>query len=289
MAASPAPALARFALALALTLGADAGAGTAPSAQVIVDNERAFERAAIERGTRAGFLEFLAETSVLLEPQPTPGRAATEAGPAPGAPLRWRPDLASISGSGDFGWASGPFLSYRGSTAELPAAAGHYFTVWRRADDGAWRVLLDGGVSYPFDDRLVSRQLEVTPRLRRPGDGRGRASDCSAAYGALWHDKGRAAALKEFLADDARLLLAGAAVADGRATWLRADPLRDAALAKLRTAKSLSSDGGDVLVSYGEYDIAARLDAPSRRYLYVHAWDVGKSCRLALEMLNLAR
>jgi hypothetical protein len=286
MAASPT--LARVVLAVGLAAAAAAVAG-APSAQVIVDNERAFERAAIEHGTRAGFLEFLAETSIVLGPQPTPGRAATEAGPAPGAPLRWRPDLASISGAGDFGWASGPFLSYAASAADPPVAAGHYFTVWRRENGGAWRVLLDGGVPYPLDERLAPRQLEVTPRLRRPGGGHGRTTECSAAFGALWQQKGRAAALKEYLADDARLLLAGAAVEDGRAAWLKADPLRDAALAKLRTAKTLGSDGGDVEVSFGEYDVAARLDAPSRRYLYVHAWDVGSSCRLALEMLNPAR
>jgi hypothetical protein len=282
------PALASAAIVAALGLAAAAGAAV-PSAQPIVDNERAFERAVIERGTRAGFLEFLAETSVRLQPQPTPGRAAIEEGPAPGAPLRWRPDLASISGRGDFGWASGPFLAYATSTAEPPVAAGHYLTVWRREDGGAWRVLLDGGAPYPLDDRLVPRHLEVTPRLRRPGGGRGHASDCSAAFAALWQQKGRAAALKEYLADDARELVAGTAVGDGRAAWLKADPLRDAALVKLRTAKTLSADGQDVQVSFGEYDIAARLDAPSRRYVFVHAWDVDKSCRLALEMLNPSR
>ncbi len=284
MASSPASPLA-----LLLALAAGAAAAATPSAQLIVDNERAFERAAIEHGTRAGFLEFLAESSVVLGPQPTPGRAATEEGPAPGAPLRWRPDLASISGAGDFGWASGPFLAYKTSTAELPAAAGHYFTVWRRGDGGSWQVLLDGGVSYPLDDRLVPRQLEVTPRLRRAGGGHGRASDCSLAFAARWQDKGRAAALKEYLADDARLLLAGTTLTDGRSTWLKADPLRDARLAKLRAAKTLSANGGDVQISYGEYDVAARLDAPARRYVFVHAWDVGGSCRLALEMLNPAR
>ena len=244
---------------------------------------------AIEHGTRAGFLEFLAESSVVLGPQPTPGRAATEAGPAPGAPLRWRPDLASISGKGDFGWASGPFLAYKTSTAEPAVAAGHYLTIWRRGEDGAWRVLLDGGVSYPLEDRLEARYLEVTPRLRHAGSGAGRETDCSAAYAALWQKSGRAEALKEYLADDARLQLAGAGITDGRKAWLRSDPLRAATLTKLRTAKTLSSDGGDIEVSYGEYDIAARLDAPARRYVFVNVWDVGRHCRLAVESLNPAR
>lgn len=284
------PAAPRTAAALALALGLTTAAGAAPpTAQQIVDNERAFERAAIEHGTRAGFLEYFADGAVSLDPQPKPGRAAVEAGPDPGGPLRWRPDLASISGAGDFGWASGPFLAYAKSTADPPVATGHYFTVWRRGDGGVWRVLLDGGVSYPLDDAQVPRHLEVTPRLRHAGSGHGRATDCSIAFGALWQRKGRAAAIKEFLADDPRALVAGAPVLDGRRGWLKADPLAGAVLAKLRTARTLSSESGDVQVTFGEYDIAARLDAPARRYVFVHAWDVGGSCRLAVEELNPTR
>ncbi|MBS0393801.1 MAG: nuclear transport factor 2 family protein, partial [Proteobacteria bacterium] len=156
MSASRIPRIAAIAAALA-ALPAAAGAA-APTAQVIVDNERAFERAAIADGTRAGFLAFLADEAIVLQPQPVPGRAAVEAGPAPGAPLRWRPDLAAISGRGDFGWASGPYLSYRTSTDEAPLAVGHYLTVWRRATDGAWRVILDGGIAYPFDDARARTQ-----------------------------------------------------------------------------------------------------------------------------------
>ncbi|HUO96781.1 MAG TPA: nuclear transport factor 2 family protein [Steroidobacteraceae bacterium] len=281
--------LARAVLAGALLIAGNPSALAAPSAQPIIDNERAFAHAAVERGTRAAFLEVLAESSVRLDPAPHPGRAVTEAGPSPGAPLRWQPDLASISGSGDFGWASGPWLAYEHSTEELPVAAGHYLTVWRKEPGGAWRVLLDGGVAYPLDEPKIAHRLEVTPRLRHAGGGHGRASDCSGAFATLWQQKGRAAALKQFLADDARQLVAGAALIDGRSGWLKGDTLRGAVLSKLRTSRSLRSDGGDIEVSYGELDVAARLDTPARHYVFVHNWDVGKSCRLALEMLNPAR
>ncbi|MBS0375916.1 MAG: nuclear transport factor 2 family protein [Proteobacteria bacterium] len=264
-------------------------AAAAPGAQAIADNERAFEQAAIERGTRAGFLEYLAESAVILAPQPVPGRAATESGPAPGAPLRWRPDLASISGGGDFGWASGPFLSYAHSTDELPVAAGHYLTVWHRESDGRWRVALDGGVAYPFEETAVARHLEVTPRLRPTGSGRGRTGDCSAAFASRWQSRGRRAALGEFLAEDARQLSSGRPVLDGRGAWPAGDTLGPDVLVRLNTARSLRAEAGDVEVSFGELDVAARAEVPARHYFYAHVWDVDKRCRLAVEMLNLAR
>ncbi len=267
-----------------------ATAGAAPpTAQVIVDSERAFERAVVADGTRAGFRAFLADEAIVLQPRPVPGRAAVEAEPAPGAPLRWRPDLATISGRGEFGWASGPYLSFKTSADEPPLAVGHDLTAWRRTADGSWRVVLDGGIAYPFDDARARRQLEVTPRLRAPLSGRGRASDCSQAFADRWQQQGRTAALKEFLAADARQLAAGQDVVDGRGAWTERERLRGAVLTKLRPSRTLRSDGGDIEIGLGELDVAARLDAPAGHYHYVHVWDVGARCALALEMLNPVR
>ena len=273
------------ALGVATLAATTAGAGE-PGARTIADADIAFAQRAIASGTRAAFLEYLADSAVLLDPAPHPARAATEAGSAPGAPLRWRPDLASVSASGDFGWTSGPFLAWTTNTDEPPAVAGHYFTAWRRADDGAWRVTLDGGISYPLSATAGGHALDVEPRLRRVHGGRGTAADCSLSFGSAWKTDGRAKALKEFRSDDLRLLLAGIPVRDGRAAAPDTDPLVGAPIAALRVAKSRSSERGDVVVSYGEYDIAARPDTPARRYAFVHAWDVDKRCRLALEMLN---
>jgi ketosteroid isomerase-like protein len=281
----------RAAAALVLSLGAAAlaamSAGAAePGARAIADADIAFAQRAIADGTRAAFLDYLADSAVLLNPSPHPGRAATEAGPAPGAPLRWRPDLASVSAGGDFGWTSGPFLAWSTSTDEAPSVAGHYFTAWRRAEDGTWRVVIDGGVPYPLVVAGASHALEVEPKLRRAHGGRSTASDCSLAFGAAWKADGRSKALKEFRSDDLRLLVAGLPVRDGRSVAADTDPLAGAPIAAVRVAKSQSSERGDVVVSYGEYDIAARPDAPARRYAFGHAWDVDKHCRLALEMLN---
>ena len=263
-----------------------AAAAAPPSAAIIVTNERAFEQAAIERGSRAAFLEYLAADAALLEPLPVPGRATVEKGPSPGALLRWRPDLAAISSGGDFGWASGPFLAYAASVDELPVGSGHYFTGWQRDAAGAWRVLLDGGVAYPVGAAKAPTQLAVTPRLRAVASGTAKSAGCAAALAARWRSAGRGAALAEFLATDARLMSAGSPPLDGRSEILGHDPLAGAALGVARPLLSLAAPAGDLLISVGEYELEPLAGAAARHFVYIDAWDLGRSCRLALEALD---
>jgi hypothetical protein len=274
------------ALTLLAALAGNASAADGQSAQVLVDREIAFQQAAVERGTRAAFLEFLADNAVLLRPEPAPGRATIERGAPPGAPLRWKPDLAMISGRGDFGWTSGPFSSFQHSTDERPAVTGHYFTVWWVEDKGAWHVVLDGGVPYPVADAALPHHLEVTPVLRRPGNGDVGTKDCAQEFAESWRFKGRAKALKDFLAKDARLLYAGIPPRDGKAIVPASDPLAAAKLGATHVTRRISSEFGDVTVSYGDYELESTIDAPPRRLLYVQAWDLRGTCKLALESLN---
>ena len=258
------------------------------SAQTLIDSELAFGQAAIDHGTRAAFLEYLADNAVILSPAPTPGRSTIETGPAPGAPLRWRPDLATMSRRHDFGWASGPFTSWARSTNDRPEQSGHYFTVWWLEDNGKWRVVLDGGVPYPVAETDLPHHLEVKARLRE-SDSRGGSKDCLTDFTDVWRQKGRAKALKAFLANDPRLLYAGSPPRDGKAAVPATDPLASAHLAGVHVARRLSSEFGDIAVSYGEFDIESTLEAPPRRLVFIQAWDVGSNCKLALEALNPAR
>jgi ketosteroid isomerase-like protein len=256
------------------------------AAQAIVDNERAFQQAVIDLGERDGFLAFLAESAVLFRPRPVPGRALYLGKPDPGTQLRWRPDLAHVSGGGDFGWSSGPWMLGTGWATGRPGATGHYLTVWRREAAGQWRVVLDGAAPYPIEENEKSTHLAVTPRLREPGGGRGKRADCAAEFFALWRKDGRAEALEEFVAKDVRLAQAGRPPLDGAKAARRGDLLRDAVLAAGRVTRSVSSESNDVVVTYGEYELAAQPDVPRRRFVYAQAWDVGRKCELALELIT---
>ena len=267
---------------------APAGAADKATAQTLVDRETAFAQAAVDHGTRAAFLEYLAESSVIMAPGPLPGRATTAGDPPPGGPLRWRADLATMSRFGDFGWASGPFTSWAHSTNDRPEQSGHYFTVWWIEDGGNWRVILDAGVPYPVAETDLAHHLEVTPRLRNPR-GTNSDKDCALDFAAEWRGKGRVKALKSYLASDARLLYAGIPPRDGKAIQPASDPLAKSTLVATHVARRIGSELGDVVVAYGDYELEATLEAPARKLEFIQAWDVSSKCQLALEALNPAR
>ena len=280
--------VARAAL-IGAALGFSAAHAAAPAtAQTLVDRELAFAQASVDHGMRAAFLEYLADSAVIMAPGPSPARSTIESGPSPGAPLRWRPDLATMSRLHDFGWASGPFSSWAHSTDDRPDQSGHYFTVWWLEDNGNWRVVLDGGVAYPVAETDLPHHFDVKARLRESG-GRGGQQDCVVDFTDLWRQKGRVKALKEYVANDARLLYAGIPPRDGKAIQPATDPLANAHLAAVHVARRLGSELGDIVVTYGEFDIESTLEAPARRLVFIQAWDVSGKCKLALEALNPAR
>src|SRR5262249_2029332 len=62
-------------------------------------------------------------------------------------PLEWGPDSVGVSASGDMGFTSGPWSAHAAGTDGL--VHGHFLTVWKRGEDGVWRVQVDGGISHP--------------------------------------------------------------------------------------------------------------------------------------------
>jgi ketosteroid isomerase-like protein len=57
----------------------------------------------------------------------------------PDAPFAWRPDAVEVLASGDLGFSSGPVHDAQGKLI------GTFNSVWRRDDDGQWRIVFDKG------------------------------------------------------------------------------------------------------------------------------------------------
>ena len=115
----------------------------------LVQAERGFARLSVEKGMRDAFLANLNDQSILFRPQAVPGKAWMEKSPPIAAQLSWEPAFADIAKSGDLGYTTGPW-QVRRTPNDTPADFGHYVTIWKKQSDGAWKIVLDIGISHPM-------------------------------------------------------------------------------------------------------------------------------------------
>jgi hypothetical protein len=118
-----------------------------PMSAPIVAAENAFSADARRYGVRLAFLAHFDAGSWLFRPYPVPALDALARDGDDGAPLEWGPDTVGVSASGDMGFTSGPWTAHAAGTDGL--VHGHFLTVWKRGEDGIWRVQVDAGVSHP--------------------------------------------------------------------------------------------------------------------------------------------
>jgi len=159
--------------AIASTLAAAGAAPAASSAEnnmpALVAAERGFAADAQTLGVRDAFVAHVAPEGLLFRPQPVRAKAWYDAHPAPpgaaasGGKLEWGPEYAEISASGDFGFTYGPWRSTAKTDKGEQQAWGHFFSVWKRGDDGVWRNVVDHGYSHP------EVSLHATLVMRSPG------------------------------------------------------------------------------------------------------------------------
>ncbi len=132
---------------LLLTSFCAAQADLAGTAQEIAENELAFSRMAVEQGINAAFLEYLADDCVMFTPMPVNGKALYRNRPERKNILSWKPVLVEIAASGDVGFSTGPWEMHT-TKNDTPAAYGHFFSIWKKQQNGKWKVALDLGISY---------------------------------------------------------------------------------------------------------------------------------------------
>jgi ketosteroid isomerase-like protein len=181
----------------------------------VVAAEKAFAKLTAEKGMREGFLAYLADDSIVFDPDPANGPQVWKARKPSPALLEWYPVHSEVSLAGDLGFNTGPYDFRPKPTDEKPVAWGQFATIWKRQADGSWKAALDLGTSTP------EPTAAAIPALALAGPARVEASalpkvDVAAATAALLgadralaaatQEKGSAAAYDGLLADDVRLL-----------------------------------------------------------------------------------
>jgi ketosteroid isomerase-like protein len=121
----------------------------AEAARAMVAAERKFYETGQEKGTRAAFLAFLADDGVVFRPGPVNGKEAWETRPGNGLDLIWEPTFAAIARSADFGYTTGPAKWKAKKADEKPLGYGYFVSIWKKQEDGSWKVALDLGIETP--------------------------------------------------------------------------------------------------------------------------------------------
>ena len=253
---------------------------TAPEAlDSMVAAERAFAAAAREKGIRDAFLEFFADDAMF---DPAAGRAKDQLRRQKPQPfsereLVWEPRTGDVAASGELGWLTGPGTFVDRLATDPSPRYTNYLSVWRRGEDGRWRVYLDVGtrltapatfapgfVRFPFAARYVAPS--GAPGVGKAGSDTLTLAD--RAFNARIATAGAAAAYAEALAPGARVhrdgpgaLIAPASVRE----WLAAH----AAGMTAATTAAESAVSGDLGYSYGTYRVAG---PPPTTGSYVRVW-----------------
>jgi ketosteroid isomerase-like protein len=136
------------AIAAAVSVTAVAQAPAAAHGQVMAA-ERAFAKTMADRNL-AAFGAFVADDAVFFSgPEPRRGKAQVVewwsrffAAGAP-APFSWEPDQVEVLPSGELAWSTGPVRDPQGRVVN------RFNSIWRREQDGRWRIVFDKGESAP--------------------------------------------------------------------------------------------------------------------------------------------
>lgn len=261
----------------------------------LVESERAFARASIDKGTRAAFLEYLAEDSIVFHPGPVNGQKWWRDRPVRPGVLSWQPVFAFVSGSNDLGYTTGPWELRPKSLADSPVAYGNFVSVWKRQADGWWKVQLDIGSDNPAPkDAPVIKFAEdahSNKKTRTALETESERNVLSWAEGEFvkaLNSNASAASLMQYLTDDVRVFRMKAFPMIGKEAASVVFATRSGAIS-LRVAGTEISLAGDLGYTYGAYEIK-NLQSGERKETgnYLRIWrrqSKGK-WKLALDLLN---
>ncbi|RYZ22375.1 MAG: hypothetical protein EOO16_09410 [Chitinophagaceae bacterium] len=120
-------------------------AAAQPATTSLVDAEKSFAAFSVKEGMRDAFLAFLDSNAILFNRDTFTNGMQLWLGrkKRPGI-LNWKPVVAELAGSGDWGFTTGP-STFTNSTGDSVLGRGHYFTIWHKAAGGEWKFLFDCG------------------------------------------------------------------------------------------------------------------------------------------------
>lgn len=179
------------------------------SLEKLVATEKSFAKTADEKGTRAAFLEFLADDGLIFNPNPANGKEVWQSRGESIALLSWNPTFADISSNGVLGYTTGDWEFRPKGKTDQPNAFGQYMTIWRRQTDGNFKAVIDFGIKHEKPANVETNWKSPVYVVKEIGGEKSYAANTVNLFYDTAAAKGLSAAYKIFMADDVRFLRDG--------------------------------------------------------------------------------
>ena len=121
---------------------------------LLLSADRSFADLSREKGAAEAFREYLTVDAIQLPDggHPIMGRDSIYAAMQPGQELtlNWDPQQATVAESGELGYTWGTYtFTWQDTGGSTTTSYGKYLNIWRKQDDGNWKVVVDMGNSSP--------------------------------------------------------------------------------------------------------------------------------------------
>jgi ketosteroid isomerase-like protein len=221
----------------------------AEGVRAMVAAERKFYLTGQEKGTRAAFLEFLADDAIIFRPGPVNGKESWNERADTTLDLVWEPTFAAISRSADFGYDTGP-SKWRAKKGQGNFTGfGHFISIWKKQKDGSWKVALDCGNEDVGADSKPPLRL-VTPK--NPAKGTPQSFEAAESGFIATAKFDFTKAFREFGSDEVRLYRNGSFPTIGKKDGVELLGPEQAGVT-MEVMKSDVSSASDLAYSYGKY------------------------------------
>ena len=138
-----------------------------PNLQSLVEAEWAFINLAKETNTRDAFWAQFTDETIVFGEGPVNAKKSYENQKTNASWLKWEPIYSDIAASGDFGYNTGPWEFRTVKTDEKAVAFGHFVSLWKRQEDGIWKLLLDIGIDHPKPNSTPQWKTSSIESVRR--------------------------------------------------------------------------------------------------------------------------
>lgn len=131
--------------------------------QKIIQTEKAFAQASIDKGTKNAFLEYLSKESIIFNnSMPVNGLEHWQNLDFKGV-ITWQPIIAEIAGSLDLGYTIGNYQLHNTTAEEKPSSFGSFVRLWKKQADNSWKVAIDMGVPHGEVNPNTTNITEIYP------------------------------------------------------------------------------------------------------------------------------